>query len=42
MDSAVALLAERAGMSKKKPARGRKTAAKATTKKKAAPKKKTA
>ncbi len=42
MASAVALLAERAGMSKKKPARGRKTAAKATAKKKSAPKKKTA
>ena len=42
MASAVALLAERAGMSKKKPMRGRKTAAKATPKKKAAPKKKTA
>jgi DNA topoisomerase-1 len=44
MDSAVALLAERAGMSKKKPARGRRTA-KASPKRKAAkaaPKKKTA
>ena len=42
MASAVALLAERAGMAKKKPARGRKMAAKAAPKRKAAPKKKTA
>jgi DNA topoisomerase-1 len=42
MASAVELLNARAGMSKKKPMRGRKAAAKPSGKKKAAPKKKTA